>query len=181
MDANQESGAAVEPEVRGDGSGFVSVAGRFYRAVSPAFAARALDGSRTDGRYAPEGTPTLYLSSSRAGVAAALTRYAQDGAPAQQVLAFDVAARRIADLRDGRAMSRLGVDPTLAAQDWQEARRRGEQPASWLVRERLEAAGAVGLIDPSRKRPGLWHLTLFAWNRPGAPTVRPLGPVDPTA
>lgn len=31
-----------------------------------------------------------------------------------------------------------------------------------------------GLIDPSRKRPGLWHLTLFDWNRATKPSVRPL-------
>jgi len=31
-----------------------------------------------------------------------------------------------------------------------------------------------GLIDPSRKGAGLWHLTLFDWNRATKPSVRPL-------
>lgn len=44
-------------------------------------------------------------------------------------------------------------------------------PSSWRVRAQLEAVGASGLVDPSRKRPGLWHLVLFRWNEPGAPTV----------
>jgi hypothetical protein len=35
----------------------------------------------------------------------------------------------------------------------------------------LERLGAHGLIDPSRKQPHLWHLTLFDWNNPGAPCV----------
>ena len=36
----------------------------------------------------------------------------------------------------------------------------------------IEAQGADGLIDPSRKAPGLWHLVLFRWNVAGAPVVR---------
>ncbi|WP_368074223.1 hypothetical protein [Curtobacterium sp. SGAir0471] len=42
-------------------------------------------------------------------------------------------------------------------------------PTSWLVRDRLVALGADGLIDPSRKRPGLWHLVLFRWNTADVP------------
>jgi RES domain-containing protein len=76
----------------------VRVTGRCLRAVDPAHREAALAGSRAAGRYSRAGTPTLYLSSSREGVAAAMIA-----------------------------------------------------------------------IDPSRKRPGLWHLTLFAWNAPGAP------------
>lgn len=147
------------------------VQGLFHRAVDPAHVEAALAGSRGDGRYAPAGVPTLYLSSSREGVAAAMTKYVVPGEPAQRVLDLEVDAERIADLRDADAMRALGVDPAHAALDWQTALAAGERPASWAVRERLEAAGAQGLIDPSRKAPGLWHLALFAWNTPGAPRV----------
>ena len=44
-------------------------------------------------------------------------------------------------------------------------------PRSWHVRAQLEAMGAQGLIDPSRKAPGLWHLVLFAWNQNGTAKV----------
>ena len=43
------------------GSPFTSVRGVFYRAVHPDHVESALSGSRTDGRYAPAGRPTLYL------------------------------------------------------------------------------------------------------------------------
>ena len=63
--------------------------------------------------------PTLYLSASRAGVAAALIKHHGDRAAELEVLTFTVTAQRIADLRDVAAMSRLGVDPKDAAGDWQ--------------------------------------------------------------
>src|SRR5699024_11238122 len=78
------------------------------------------------------------------------------------------------DLRDHAELARLGIDPADAAAKWQADASAGRTPPSWGVRSALEDQGARGLIDPSRRRPGLWHLTLFAWNRPGAPTVRPL-------
>jgi hypothetical protein len=89
-----------------------------------------------------------------------------------EVLAFDVRAWRIADLRDRDAMDALGVDVEAAAASWQDDVAAGRQPPTWRVREKLVRLGARGVIDPSRKRPGLWHLTLFAWNRPGEATVR---------
>ena len=87
------------------------------------------------------------------------------------VVTVRVHATRIADLRDSVSMDRMGVDPTLASQPWQESFEEGKTPLSWKVREMLEARGALGLIDPSRKVPGLWHLTLFTWNCPGCPTA----------
>jgi len=167
----------AEPEVprvtRMPDSPFVHVEGTFHRAVDPAHEHASLDGSRSPGRYSPAGSPTLYLSSSPAGVAAAMIAHADDRAADLLMLAFQVHADRIADLRDPAAMDALGVDPSAAAVDWQAALAAGRRPVSWDVRERLERAGAAGLIDPSRKRPGLWHLTLFRWNAGGAsPRVR---------
>ena len=68
-------------------------------------------------------------------------------------------------------MTAIGVDVDAAAAPWQEDVAAGMAPASWEVRDRLIELGAHGLIDPSRKRPGLWHLTLFSWNQPGAASV----------
>ncbi|QKR98862.1 RES family NAD+ phosphorylase [Sphingomonas sp. CL5.1] len=144
------------------------VSGIFFRAVDPLHAAGALSGSRGDGRYSRRGQPTLYLSASRAGVEAALIAHRAADEQERIVLQFAVAADRIADLRDADTLARVREEAGDPFADW-----RGiAAPPSWRVRDWIEARGADGLIDPSRKAPGLWHLVLFRWNIPGAPTVR---------
>ncbi|MBD7993912.1 RES domain-containing protein [Arthrobacter sp. Sa2CUA1] len=155
-----------------------TVSGSFFRAVDPAYRYAALEGSRSAGRYSPLDTPTLYLSSSRDGVAAAMIAHSDTRAARLEVLQFDVEAERIVDLRDHETLKSIGVDPADAAADWQELAAAGCSPPSWKVREILESVGANGLIDPSRKQPHLWHLTLFSWNIDGAPSVREV-PVQP--
>lgn len=150
---------------------FSSVRGTFYRATDPAYRHLALEGSRSAGRFSPRDTPTLYLSSSLEGVAAAMLAHTNSESPTREVLSFEVSAFRIADLRDRATMTAIGVDVEAAAAPWQDDVAAGRAPVSWGVRERLLELGAQGLIDPSRKRPGLWHLTLFVWNEPGAPSV----------
>ena len=93
-------------------------------------------------------------------------------APRLEVLRFDVEAEGIVDLRNHAVLESMGIDPADAAADWQEVVAAGRSPSSWKVRQLLESYGAQGLIDPSRKQPNLWHLTLFSWNTAGAPTVR---------
>ncbi|MFM2475581.1 RES domain-containing protein, partial [Burkholderia cenocepacia] len=68
-------------------------------------------------------------------------------------------------------LARLGVRLEDATAPWQAVVEAGGMPSSWRVRDALVAAGASGLIDPSRQSPGLWHLVLFAWNAPGAPSA----------
>lgn len=92
---------------------------------------------------------------------------------ALEILRVDVKGSRIVDLRDHSMLEQLGIDPTDASASWQGVVAAGGTPTSWTVRDRLFAAGANGLIDPSRKRPGLWHLVLFRWNEPDTPAVRP--------
>jgi len=164
----------ADPRVTDDSTPLKTVRGTFYRAVDPAYRELALAGSRSAGRFSPPDVPTLYLSSSPEGVAAALIAHADARAPHLEVLAFDVSAPGIADLRDRAAMAALGVDVDAAAAPWQPDVEAGRTPPSWRVRSALVELGAVGLIDPSRKRPGAWHLTLFAWNEAGAPTVHAL-------
>lgn len=81
-------------------------------------------------------------------------------------------ASGIVDLRDAAALQAAGVELADAIAPWQEIVAAGGTPPSWTVRDRLLAAGANGLIDPSRKSPGLWHLVLFRWNETDAPIVR---------
>ncbi|TFD52299.1 RES domain-containing protein [Cryobacterium frigoriphilum] len=147
------------------------VSGSFYRAVDPRYESTALAGSRAAGRYSHASQPTLYLSSSPEGVEAAIIAHTDSSVAELLLLEFHVEAHDIVDLRDPLVRHAAGVDIADAAAPWQNAVRSGDEPPSWRVRQRLEELGARGLIDPSRKRPGLWHLTLFHWNTPGMPRV----------
>ncbi|MBM7477075.1 RES domain-containing protein [Curtobacterium herbarum] len=91
---------------------------------------------------------------------------------ALEIIEVDVNAFGIVDLRDAAAVHAAGIDLADAVAPWQEIAARGGTPSSWMVRDRLIELGANGLIDPSRTSPGLWHLVLFRWNEPGAPSVR---------
>jgi RES domain-containing protein len=154
--------------------GLVRLTGIFYRAADPDFRAQALAGSRGAARYSSAAQPTLYLSASRAGIDAAMMAHQGPDAPAREVLAFEVDADRIFDLRNEMRCRAVGIDPAAAAAPWQEVAAQGGEPPSWRVADRLRELGAWGLIDPSRKSPGLWHLVLFRWNSPGAPLVMPV-------
>ena len=149
------------------------MAGVFYRAVDPLHRAFALEGSRGPGRYSAAHESVLYLSASPAAVEAAMIAHQGPDAPPRQLLAFEVQADGIFDLRDERRCAAVGIDPSDAATPWQDIVAQGGEPPSWRVTQRLRDLGANGLIDPSRQSPGLWHLVLFRWNRLNAPQVRP--------
>lgn len=102
-----------EPQVSRDGDLMCIVTGSFFRAVDPAYRSAALEGSRSAGRYSPPEKPTLYLSSSREGVAVAMIAHTDHRARGLEVLEFDVQAERIVDLRDHQALKMMGVDPAL--------------------------------------------------------------------
>lgn len=146
--------------------------GTFHRAIDPRFREFALSGSRSAGRYSQAEQPTLYLSSSVDGVEAAMIAHQGARAAAREIVEIDVEASGIVDLRDDAALGRIGIDLAEATAPWQDIAAAGGTPTSWTVRDRLLEIGANGLIDPSRKRPGLWHLVLFRWNEAGVPTVR---------
>lgn len=155
-----------------DGIFAPTVRGTFYGAINPQFREFALAGPRSAGRYSRAHEPTLYLSSSVEGVEAAMVAHKDARSEALEIIEIDVEACRIVDLRDADAVNALGIDLAHAIAPWQEIVAAGGTPSSWSVRDRLLEAGANGLIDPSRKNPGLRHLVLFRWNETDAPTVR---------
>ncbi len=154
---------------------FTKVDGVFYRAVDPAYRDGALSGSRYPGRYSSAAQPTLYLSASRDGVAAAMKAHSDNRSGRLEIVSVHVAADRIFDLRDAPALAAMGIRLEDAVAPWQEVVAAGGTPTSWSVRDRLEALGAQGLVDPSRKAPGLWHLVLFSWNQDDSPAVHVIG------
>lgn len=152
------------PIVSAGFSPFKQVEGVFYRAVDVNHLDDAIGGSRSAGRYSAADQPTLYLSSTPEGVKAAMIAHAHSRSASLQLVRIQVEADRIFDLRDEEARRILDIDIDDATAPWQEIVAAGLKPSSWLVREKIGEAGGVGLIDPSRKAPGLWHLVLFAWN-----------------
>jgi RES domain-containing protein len=151
----------------------VNIRGTFYREVDRDRVGSALEGSHHPGRYSRAGQPTLYLSASRAGVEAAMLAH-REGQRARTVLAFEVAGAGLLDLCSPEALALVRREAGDPLGDWQGTIARVDAPDSWRARNWIEATGAAGLIDPSRRSPGLWHLVLFRWNRPRAPTVRAL-------
>lgn len=139
--------------------------GVFYRAIDPAYRSFSLSGSRAPGRYSNINQPTLYLSSSPEGVEAAMKSHSGSRSTDLEIVKVRVIAGKIFDLRNAEALLAADIDINDATAPWQEIVRDGDVPKSWKVRNRLEALGINGLIDPSRKAPGLWHLVLFSWNQ----------------
>lgn len=140
------------------------VDGVFYRAIDPAYRNVALSGSRGPGRYSNSNQPTLYLSSSPAGVEAAMRSHRGNRRVSLEIVEVRVIANKIFDLRNADAVLAAGINLHDAIAPWQEMVKEGGVPPSWAVRNRLESLGVNGLIDPSRKATGLWHLVLFSWN-----------------
>jgi RES domain-containing protein len=138
---------------------FAADAGVHLRRGSPA---------RPAARFNRTGQDALYLSPDERSARVAMGQYVQPGDAPRVLLTFEVGRCALYDLR-APASADLHE---LARQPWQSALAAGVVPGSWVAADRLRAAGQVGLIDPSRRRPGLWHITLFRWNEPGAPQVR---------
>lgn len=151
---------------------FTEVDGTFYRSIDPFFRSQALAGSVRPGRYSRDGQPTLYLSASPEGVAAAIKAHTVPGDPQRVLVSIGVKASGIFDLRDQDACAEAGIDPGRAFLPWQDVVRQGGSAPSWQIADTLRDLGANELIDPSRTAPGLWHLVLFRWNVPDGAKVR---------
>lgn len=172
----KNSEASHEATVPTQDSVFIPVLrGIFYRAIDPQFREYAITGSRSAGRYSRPEEPTLYLSSSVDGVEAAMIAHKDARSSSLEIIEIEVESTGIIDLRDSSALAKLGIDLADAVAPWQDIATSGGTPSSWTVRDQLIEAGANGLIDPSRKRPGLSHLVLFRWNEGDGPSVRVVG------
>ncbi len=68
------------------------VRGLFFREVDAAHIGSALAGSRRAGRYSRADQPTLYLSASPKGVAAAMIAHANEETQPRALLSFEVEA-----------------------------------------------------------------------------------------
>ncbi len=154
---------------------FLRITGPFYRAIYANAVDNVLHGSTQPGRFSTTAQKTLYLSASEQGVTAAMLAHTTADTPIRTTVRLKVDALNILDLRDAAACDQLGINPKDAALPWQNIVKHNKIPTSQILADQLRDLGAFGLIDPSRKAPGLWHLVLFRWND----TIGPQVFVDP--
>ena len=132
---------------------------------------------RPPARFNRRGEDALYLSPDVESARVAIGQDVKADDPPRVVLTFEVQRCALFDLRSPEAADIYD----LARQPWRKRLAAGGAAPSWRASDKLRADGHVGLIDPSRRRPGLWHIALFRWNEPGAPTVRRQGGGVPVA
>ena len=131
---------------------------------------------RPAGRYNRKGEDALYLTLNEASARVAMKKYAADITFPIFLIHFQISNCSLVDLR-------LTANKDLkskSVKDWSQELKQGLEPSSWQVSDYLRRNGEIGLIDPSRKSPSVWHVTLFRWNEPDAPTVSISNDHEPT-
>ncbi|MEP2707172.1 MAG: RES family NAD+ phosphorylase [Roseibium sp.] len=131
--------------------------------------------SRPAARFNRQGQDALYLSPDEQSARVAIGQYIKETDHNRVLLTYRISKFKLFDLRDP-ANSRVYDQ---ARQPWLQPLADGETPASWNASDQIRDMGYDGLIDPSRRRPGLWHITLFHWNEPGTPNITPVGEPKP--
>lgn len=126
---------------------------------------------RPPARFNRLGQDALYLSPDVESARVAIGQDVKVGDRPRVLLTFEVQRCALFDLRALEAENIY----VRASQPWRKLLASGGEPSSWSAADELRADGHIGLIDPSRRRPGLWHITLFRWNEPNAPDVRRQG------
>ncbi|MEP3244548.1 MAG: RES family NAD+ phosphorylase [Sneathiella sp.] len=130
---------------------------------------------RPPARFNRPGQDALYLSPNEESARVAIGEYVKAGDPDRVLVTYEVTACELFDLRHPEAEGIYA----RASKSWRPVLAAGEEPASWGAADDIRQQGHAGLIDPSRRRPGLWHITLLRWNEVGAPEVRLLGKPRP--
>jgi RES domain-containing protein len=162
----------------GVGAGLRELSGRFFRVLdADDDDPLCLKPHRTPGRFHRAGERALYLSPSPDAAAIAVGDLVRPGDRARRVIALELSDAQVLDLLDEKACAALGVVYADASAPWGRVLESGKTPPSWRVADRVRAAGVAGVIDPSRRAPGvgLWCVTLFNWNGATGPRVSVLG------
>ena len=135
---------------------FEPLSGRYWRMLGIRWQRRPFESGshRTGGRWNAVGMPALYLS---ADYNTAIREMHQDLIRPGTLVAFDVAADAIADLRE--------ADPALTECRWRETYWiDGAVPPSWTLAQSLIDAGAQGALVPSIQNRGGANLVLWRWH-----------------
>jgi len=105
---------------------FRSVNGIFYRAIDPIYKDSVIAGSRLAGRYSDQSQPTLYLSATQEGMAAAIDVHKENRAASQQIVQVHVRGGGIFDLRDEALCRAANVELKDAIAPWQHSVAQGK-------------------------------------------------------
>lgn len=162
----------------GISAGLREVSGRFFRVLgADEDDPIAQTPHRAPGRFHRAGERALYLSPSPDAAAVAVGEHIRPGDGPRKIVAVELKDARLLDVLDEKACAALGVSYADAASPWSRVLEAGKTPPSWGFADRLRARGVTGLIDPSRRAPGvgLWRITLFNWNGATGPRVSLLG------
>lgn len=134
----------------------VPLAGRFWRMLGVRWQRRPFDSGAhlTGGRWNPPGMAALYLSADHA---TAIAEMHQDLVRPGTLVAFDIRADAIADLRGG--------DPAVLGCAWRRLFQLDHcVPPTWTLAETLRDAGADGALVPSVQQAGGSNLVLWRWH-----------------
>ena len=132
---------------------------------------RKKDPERPAARFNRPAQDALYLSPDEEAARVAIGEYVKSEDATRVLVRYHVSSCKLLDLR----LEENAALYARAAHPWQSALKKDQEPISWGVADDIRNSGVIGLIDPSRRRPGLWHITLFDWNAVGAPTVEQIG------
>jgi len=126
--------------------------GRCYRGHDPTWSFSPLSGAgaaKTGGRFNRKGRPTLYLSLDVMTSIGECTQGLTQRLLPLTMCEYDVDCEPVADLRDGAGRDHHGITLAELGCAWLRHLRDGGDAPSWLVAERLEADGFVGMLAPS--------------------------------
>ena len=149
--------------------------GRCYRGHDPTWSFSPLSGegaAKTGGRFNRKGRPTLYLSLDVMTSVGECTQGLTQRQLPLTMCEYDVDCEPVADLRDSAGHDRHGITLAELGCAWLRHLRDGEDAPSWLVAERLEADGFVGMLAPSfvpHATAANCNLILWRWG-PDLPT-----------
>lgn len=155
----------------------LTISGRFYRAIlaSRVEGVLAPPGPASAGRYHRLGQPALYLTRDPEWAYIAVSGYMREDGLPRVIVPLELAPANVFDQRDAAACVALGIDREDSNANWRLLLSAGREPPSWHNADAARAIGADGIIDRSRHIPDGWHVTLFRWNTPGAPSVSVAG------
>ncbi len=125
---------------------------RCYRAHDPAWSFTPLSGAgaaATGGRFNRKGAPTLYLSLDVMTSFGECTQGFTKRLAPLTMCEYDVDCEGIADLRDDAARAAHGITRDELACPWLTFQLGGKTAPSWLIVDRLRAAGQNGILVPS--------------------------------
>jgi RES domain-containing protein len=140
-----------------------------YRGHDPSWAFAPTSGQGAairGGRFNPAGAPALYLSLAVETVFKEVSAGLARRFDPLTVCAYEVDCDGLVDLSTDEARAAAGVRLEDMAAPWMLDRAEGRRPASWLVHDRLRAAGAAGVVVPSfanGARPEELNLVLWTW------------------